>query len=168
VLCPEEIIAFDENAFLYCKGFSRCVAQLGRSHTDLGAAVDYSRASAARAAIINALDATGLMLAKEAETLTQAQLIQRADDYFRANLTGNDAQNAHVEPPELPSPQPGTFLLKLKASGNANLAVTRLLSKSPLPLSAAAEVTWGIKKLELALVLDNTGSMAQKRQAHGA
>ena len=37
----------------------------------------------------------------------------------------------------------------------------RLLGQSTISLSASTEVVWGIKKLNLALVLDNTGSMAQ-------
>src|SRR5688572_1668770 len=50
------------------------------------AAVDYSRASAARTAVANALDATGLMLAKEAESLTPAELASKATAYFNANM----------------------------------------------------------------------------------
>jgi hypothetical protein len=37
----------------------------------------------------------------------------------------------------------------------------KLLGKSTIDISASTEVLWGIKKLNLALVLDNTGSMAQ-------
>ena len=38
---------------------------------------------------------------------------------------------------------------------------TQILGQSAINLSASSEVLWGIKKLNLALVLDNTGSMAQ-------
>jgi len=37
---------------------------------------------------------------------------------------------------------------------------TRLLGQQKLDISSSAQVKWGVKKLELALVLDNTGSMA--------
>src|SRR5262249_1219417 len=38
---------------------------------------------------------------------------------------------------------------------------TKLLGQTKLDISSSVDVKWGIKKLELALVLDNTGSMAQ-------
>ena len=41
----------------------------------VGAAIDYSRAAAARTEMQAALDATAILLAKEASELTQAQLI---------------------------------------------------------------------------------------------
>jgi Flp pilus assembly protein TadG len=126
----------------------------------VGAALDYSRASAARTAILSALDAAGLMLAKEAQTLSPAELSQKATDYFHANLSNSAAKDVQVTP-ELTNPQPGTFLLKLAATGTLEGTLTRVFGQSQLNLDASADVTWGIKKLELALVLDNTGSMAQ-------
>ena len=36
-----------------------------------------------------------------------------------------------------------------------------VFGQTPLPIASSTEVRWGIKRLELALVLDNTGSMAQ-------
>jgi len=38
---------------------------------------------------------------------------------------------------------------------------TKLLGQDKLDISTSADVKWGIKKLEVALALDNTGSMAQ-------
>ena len=37
---------------------------------------------------------------------------------------------------------------------------TKVLGQEKLDISSSAQVKWGVKKLELALVLDNTGSMA--------
>ncbi len=36
-----------------------------------------------------------------------------------------------------------------------------MIGQSEIAISATSEVVWGIKKLNLALALDNTGSMAQ-------
>ena len=57
-------------------------------------------------------------------------------------------------------PQQGNFSLKMTAKGTVNTLFTQLLGHSQIPLTASTEVLWGIKKLNLALVLDNTGSMA--------
>jgi uncharacterized protein YegL len=46
------------------------------------------------------------------------------------------------------------------ASGTVPTTFTRLLGQQKLDISSSAQVKWGVKKLELALVLDNTGSMA--------
>ena len=44
----------------------------------VGAAVDYSRAASARTAMQAALDATALMLSKDAQTISSGDLIQRS------------------------------------------------------------------------------------------
>ena len=51
-------------------------------------------------------------------------------------------------------------MLDVKASGNVPTTFTRLLGQEQLDIGSSAQVKWGVKKLELALVLDNTGSMA--------
>ena len=51
-------------------------------------------------------------------------------------------------------------MLDVKASGNVPTTFTRLLGQEKLDIGSSAQVKWGVKKLELALVLDNTGSMA--------
>ena len=51
-----------------------------------GAAIDYSRASSARTAMFAALDATGLMLSRDAATMTQAQINAKATDIFNARV----------------------------------------------------------------------------------
>src|SRR5206468_12955224 len=47
------------------------------------------------------------------------------------------------------------------ATGNMPTTFTRVLGHTEIALNSTIEVNWGIKKLELALALDNTGSMAQ-------
>jgi uncharacterized protein YegL len=125
-----------------------------------GAAVDYSRAGSARSAILNALDATGLMLAKEAEGLTPADLTAKANTYFLANLYGPAAKDLALTS-QFTSPQPGSYNLRLTATGTLDGTLTKVMGQSQFDLGTSADFAWGIKKLELALVLDNTGSMAQ-------
>jgi Flp pilus assembly protein TadG len=61
-----------------------------------GGAIDYTRASAAKVAMQAALDATALALSKEAANLTQAQLTQKAHDYFLAAFNRPDAYDVKV------------------------------------------------------------------------
>ena len=125
-----------------------------------GAAVDYSSANAARTAMQAALDTTALMLSKEANGLTQTQLNDKATQYFSANITNTEAQNIAVTP-LFSTPQAGNFVLNVSANASVKLRFMSLFGQSSIPISSSIEIKWGIKKLELAMVLDNTGSMAQ-------
>ena len=125
-----------------------------------GTAVDYSNATAARTAMQAALDTTALILSKEANGLTQTQLNDKATQYFNANITNTEAQNIVVTP-VFSTPQAGNFVLNVTASASVKLRFMSVFGQTSLPISSSTEVKWGIKKLELAMVLDNTGSMAQ-------
>ncbi|MEJ0074680.1 MAG: TadE/TadG family type IV pilus assembly protein [Alphaproteobacteria bacterium] len=125
-----------------------------------GAAIDYSRAGAARSAMYAALDATGLMLSKDAATMTADQISAKATQIFNAEFNRPDVPGVQVTA-VLNSPQAGSFTLSVTASGNMPTTFTRVLGTSQIALNASTDVNWGIKKLELALALDNTGSMAQ-------
>src|SRR5213593_3224056 len=61
-----------------------------------GAAVDYSRASAARAAMQASLDATTLMIAKDAQLIPSNQVNTRATDLFNAGFGRDDVQSLQV------------------------------------------------------------------------
>jgi hypothetical protein len=124
----------------------------------VGAAIDFSRGAATRTAMQSALDATALMLSKEAQSLGPADLITKADTDFKAMFNRPEAYDVQITP-QFVQPVEGSFTLKLIASAKVNTMFTRLLGQSVLDLSANTEVLWGIKKLNLALVLDNTGSM---------
>ena len=125
-----------------------------------GTAVDYSNANAARTAMQAALDSTALMLSKEANGLTQTQLNEKATQYFTANISNTEAKNIVVTP-VFSTPQAGNFVLSLSASASVDLRFMKLFGQGSMPISSSMEIKWGIKKLELAMVLDNTGSMAQ-------
>jgi Flp pilus assembly protein TadG len=129
----------------------------------VGAAVDFSRAASVRTAMQASLDASALMLSKDAQDLSTGDLAQKANDYFKSMFIRPEANNVQVTP-QFSSPQEGSFSLKLTASGNINTKFTKLLGQSQIDFSASSEVLWGIKKLNLALVLDNTGSMAQNNK----
>jgi Flp pilus assembly protein TadG len=126
----------------------------------VGAAVDYSRGNAARTAMQAALDATALMLSRDAATMTPDQVSAKAISFFTAQFNRPETANVQVTA-VLTSPQAGSFTLHVAASGNVPTTFTKLLGQDQLDISTSADVKWGIKKLEVALALDNTGSMAQ-------
>jgi len=125
----------------------------------VGAAVDYSRASSARAALQAAVDATALMLSRDAQTLSAAQLDSKAAAYFGALFHRPEATNVQIQQ-QFGSPQQGSFSIKLTGSATVNTTFSRMIGRDQVNISASGEIVWGIKKLNLALALDNTGSMA--------
>jgi Flp pilus assembly protein TadG len=125
----------------------------------VGGAVVYSRANAVRTAMQNALDSTALMLSRDAQNLDGAQLATKATAYFNAMFDRPEAGNVQVTP-SFSSPQQGSFTLKLTGSASISTIFWRLMGQPQIDITASGEVLWGIKKLNLALALDNTGSMA--------
>lgn len=121
-----------------------------------GAALDYSMANSNRTSMQKSLDATALALAK-LMPLTQAQLDSQGWKIFQASL-GN--VSVDLQPSDLRITTPGTGKLVLDVSGQYRPSVSGVIGVSDFPVGAHSEVTWGIKKLELALALDNTGSMS--------
>ena len=127
-----------------------------------GAAVDYSRGSSAKTAMQAATDAAALILSKEAQTLSPADLNTKAKAFFLANLNRSDITNIVVTP-TFTQPATGNFTLNLVSTGNIKTTFTSMWQPS-LAIGADSQVQWGMKKLELAMALDNTGSMASSQK----
>src|SRR5215207_3024566 len=71
-------------------------------------AVDYSRGNSARTAMQAALDATTLMISKEALDLQNGQVQQKAKSYFISQFTRTDVSNLQLWF-ELKTNAPGDF-----------------------------------------------------------
>jgi Flp pilus assembly protein TadG len=125
----------------------------------VGAAVDYSRGSSARSAMQSANDAMALMLSKEAQGLTSTQLSAKASSYFTALFNRTEVGNIAITP-YFSTPQAGNFKLVVDVTGSVPTTFMKVFGHSQMNLAVTSEVVWGIKKLELALALDNTGSMS--------
>ena len=125
----------------------------------VGTAIDYSRANMARTALQAALNSTALMLSKDATNLTQTQLTERAQQNFKALFNRPDVAKLEIKAVFDP-PQAGSFKLDVSASGTVGTAFMRVFGTSDMTISSSSQVVWGMKRLELALALDNTGSMA--------
>ena len=124
----------------------------------VGAAVDFSRISSARTAFQVALDSTALNLTKNAQNLEPDALNAKASDVFNALFTRPEAHDIDIKT-SFTSPKPGSFDLTLTGSVKVDTVFGNFLGQKVVPMTASSTVEWGIKKLNLALVLDNTGSM---------
>src|SRR5947199_799545 len=122
-----------------------------------GAAVDYSRAASARTGMQAAIDATALAMAKLAPTLTQSELQQKSTAYFNAMFTRPEAKNLVITPTYTTA---GGSQVTISVSGSVDTTFTRILGINTVPVRSTSIVKWGNQRLRVALVLDNTGSMA--------
>ncbi len=123
----------------------------------VGAAVDYSRANSAKAAMQAAIDATALMLSKNISSLTTSQINQEATNYFNALFNRPEVTNIVITP--IYSTSAGSQIV-LTGQGSLNTSFMRVMGQQTLSINASSTVTWGISRLRVALVLDNTGSMS--------
>src|SRR5262245_32379253 len=123
----------------------------------VGAAVAYSHANQVKAAMQAAADSTALLLSKDAATLTNSQLQTKANDYFKALFTRNDANSLLVSATY--SAATGSQVL-VNASSNVKTNFMGLLGFTQLKIGVDSQVKWGNTRLRVALALDNTGSMA--------
>jgi Flp pilus assembly protein TadG len=126
----------------------------------VGAAIDYSRANAARSSMQSALDSTSLMLSRDlAEgTITTSDLATKAQSYFNALYTSKEAQNPTVTVSYAPNTSTGSNII-MKASASINTDFMQLVGVPSMNFSTNATATWGNTRMRVAMVLDNTGSM---------
>jgi len=131
----------------------------------LALAIDYAELMREKQLTRNALDAAGIAAAKRIiEGASDEKVKAYADDFFRSNLGGLDPEKVALSI-VLPANNTGGGTLKLTADLDYNPyflpTFTRLLGQSGTDLIAFSEtVEVRLKNtLEVALVLDNSGSM---------
>jgi Flp pilus assembly protein TadG len=123
----------------------------------VGAAIDYSRANSAKSAMQSAIDSTALMLSKDVSSLSQSALNEKAASIFTALFHRPEVLNVLVTPTY--STSSGAQLV-LTGSGTVATSFTRVLGQNSISINVSSTVRWGNSRLRVALVLDNTGSMA--------
>jgi Flp pilus assembly protein TadG len=129
----------------------------------VGAAIDYSRASSARTAMQAANDSMALMLSKDASGLTTAQINQKAVAYFTALFNRTEVANLTITT-TFTTEQTGSFKLVVDTTGSVPTTFMKMFGQGDMNLGVNSVVVWGIKKLEVALALDNTGSMSSSNK----
>jgi len=124
-----------------------------------GMAIDYTRANSANAKMQTALDATALAISPNAATLTETALNTQASSFFSAIYKDLDAINPTVTASYTTTNGPqvvlsGSATVKTYFAGLPPIGVSRL------NIASSSTIKWGNSRLRVALVLDNTGSMA--------
>lgn len=121
----------------------------------VGAAIDLGRVAAARSALAMALDAAALAAARETDQ-SIANLRNVAQRFLRANFA--EATHGALGPVEVTA---SDLVLTVRARAEVPTTVMRLAGIETVEVNAETEVTLSGVNLEVALVLDVTGSMAQ-------
>lgn len=124
----------------------------------IGVTVDYGRASRLKQSLSAAIDAAALMAARDAPKLTDAQLTDRVNNWLKDNLP--DDAKAQFTGATVSIDRAGRTV-NIVANGSVPTTIAQVLGTSALDVSTSSQSTWGTNSIELALVLDNTGSMAQ-------
>lgn len=122
-----------------------------------GATIDYARATNAKQVLNAAIDSAALMAARDASKLTDAQLRARIDNWIKSNLHG-DAADKYTSSTIAIDRTARTISISSQLSIDTSL--TRVIGKTKMDISSNAQSTWGTNTIELALALDNTGSMS--------
>lgn len=120
----------------------------------VGAAVDYTRAANIRTAMQAAADAAALAAARDVPNQSQAQIAAYAKRIFDANFQRPDATVTAVTTTK------DAKTITVAANATMKTAIMAILHVDEIPVGISSQVGWGMNKIELALVLDNTGSMA--------
>ena len=110
----------------------------------VGAAVDYARASSARTAMQASLDATTLMVAKEASTLPENQTSTRATELFSASFNRDEVQSLQVSA-TVTNGSSGTTVSS-SAEGIIATRFMRLFGHETLPIKVHASVATAISR----------------------
>ncbi|TQF33246.1 pilus assembly protein [Bradyrhizobium sp. UNPA324] len=129
----------------------------------IGAAVDYSRAAQARTSMQAALDSAALMLSKDLSsgTITTSQLGTKAQAYVNALFTDTSAlPSVSVAATYSASTSMGSTI-QLTGTGTYTTTFMKIAGFPTLDVGTTSTSAWGNVRMRVALVLDNTGSMAQ-------
>ena len=129
----------------------------------IGAAIDYSRANMARSSMQAALDSAALMVSKDLSsgTINTTQIGTRAQSYFTALYTNREAQGVTVNANYNAVNGSLGSTVQLTASANIRTDFMYMFGFPTMGFNTATTTAWGNARLRVAMILDNTGSMAQ-------
>ena len=119
-----------------------------------GVGLDVSRAMSARTNLQDALDSTALALAHMPADASQAELVAKANTWLHANLSDKELG------PVVLDVRSATGEMVIEASSYIPTTLTAITGVDRFPVVARSTAKWGLGHVEVALVLDNTGSMA--------
>ena len=123
----------------------------------IGCGVDMSRAMVVKSRLGEALDAAGLAVGGTVG-LTDAQMSTLAQTYFYANYP--DSELGTVTSLTVAASQGNSKIVNVSGTARVETAFMGLIGINYMDVAVNVQVTRETKGLEVALALDNTGSMA--------
>lgn len=120
----------------------------------VGAAVDYTRAASEQARIQAALDAASLAVARDSRRLGPAAMQDAADKAF----AGNYQPRSDTTLGPLAVVRDGNTI-RLSVEASVKTSIAAVIGYDHIPLRVVSQTAWNEPRIEIALVLDNTGSM---------
>jgi Flp pilus assembly protein TadG len=132
----------------------------------VGAAIDYSRANAARSTMQAALDATALMLSKDLSsgTISASDITTTAQKYFGALYTNTDATIMPITATYTANDSSLGSSIQIRGSGQITTDFMKVVGFPTMGFNTTSTTAWGNTRMRVAMVLDNTGSMAQNNK----
>lgn len=120
----------------------------------VGAAVDYSHVSEVRSKLVDALDA-GVLAVGSQPPMTDAQAFNTVNQWVDLHMGPDYAKYWKLDSVT----QDGDGKITAVATGDVDTTIARVLGIDTVPIDVTSQAVRSIGKIELALVLDNTGSM---------
>jgi Flp pilus assembly protein TadG len=121
-----------------------------------GAAIDYSHASSVRGQLQKAVDSTALLLGRHSLAIQDSDLRRRGEGAFAE--TFRPAPSVKVANLEIVRHK---GVVNVSAKAVVANPILKVFSLRQQEVSAEASIAWGIPDMDVALVLDNTGSMGR-------
>lgn len=121
----------------------------------VGAALDYMRANQSAAILQAAVDSAALA-GKASANIDEKIVKQLVNDYLAQNGAGEITGS--IDKVKIERPDADTF--KVTTGGRIPTTLMKIAGINNMEIGASSEVTIGYGELEVALVLDNTGSMS--------
>ena len=110
----------------------------------------------------SAVDATALMLSKEAANLTTAEIASKATSYFNALFNRTDVNNVSITPTYTTT---GGSQVVITATGTMPTTILKAIGFANLNIDVASTVKWGNTRLRVALGPGQHGFDVECRQA---
>ena len=123
----------------------------------VGLSVDFTRAQMIRSQLQNAADGAALAAARATQGTSMSARTAAARAYFDSEA-GNLAQNATFDLVDI-----GSNGYRVDVTSPMDMSLARLVSNQPWTIAVSSEAARGGMNLEVALVLDTTGSMSGQR-----
>jgi Flp pilus assembly protein TadG len=130
----------------------------------IGMGIDYSNATRVKATVSSALDASLLAAARDLSlgSIEERDVDQTVNDYFAANLFGSNLRSVNVGRVTT-SVDETEGTVSGRVGADVATAFAGILQTNEITVNTDGQATYNLLNVELALVLDTTGSMSGQK-----